>query len=196
MSAVAILLSGGVDSTALAFWKKPNLAFTIDYGQASAKGEIRAATQIAAELGIAHEIIEIDCAALGSGDLAGKPPLTSAPAPEWWPYRNQFLITVAAMKAMPLGVGTLLVGSVKSDFFHSDGRPEFYERMDHILSIQEGALRVEAPGLAFTAVELVRCSKIPDSILGWTHSCHKAEFACGACRGCWKRENVLDELGW
>jgi len=196
MSGAALLLSGGMDSAALAFWKRPTLAITIDYGQASAGGEIRAATQIAKEIGIVLEIIRLDCAALGSGDLAGKPAIAGSPAPEWWPYRNQFLVTVAAMKAIPLGITSLLVGSVKSDSFHVDGRAEFYEQLDRLIAMQEGSLRVEAPGLAFSSAELIRHSEIPHSIIGWTHSCHKAEFACGSCRGCWKRQNVLDELGW
>lgn len=196
MSGAAILLSGGVDSTALAFWRRPTLAITIDYGQASAKGEIRAAKQIARELSITHDVLQIDCTALGSGDLAGRPAVAAAPAPEWWPYRNQLLITLAAMKAMPLEITTLLVGSVKSDSFHTDGRAEFYEQIDHLLAMQEGCLRVEAPAISYTAAELVKHSQIPQSILRWTHSCHKADYACGACRGCWKRQNVLDELGW
>ncbi len=196
MSGTALLLSGGMDSAALAFWKRPTLAITIDYGQASARGEIRAATQIAKELGIALEIIRLDCAALGSGDLAGKAAIAGSPAPEWWPYRNQFLVTVAAMKAIPLGITSLLVGSVKSDSFHVDGRAEFYEQLDRLVAMQEGSLRVEAPGLGFSSAELIRHSGIPDSLIGWAHSCHKAEYACGSCRGCWKRQNVLDELGW
>lgn len=193
---VAILLSGGMDSAALAFWQKPALGITVDYGQASARGEIRAATQIATELTMALEIVRIDCSALGSGDLALKPAIAAAPAPEWWPYRNQFLVTIAAMKALPLGLTRLLVGSVKSDSFHVDGRPEFFEQMNRLVEMQEGSLRVEAPGLEFTTTELIHHSGIPDGILGWTHSCHKADYACGNCRGCWKRQNVLSELGW
>jgi 7-cyano-7-deazaguanine synthase len=192
----AILLSGGLDSAALAFWLKPQLGITVDYGQASARGEIRAAAQIAADLGVKHEVIRLDCSSLGSGDLALKPAMTGAPAPEWWPYRNQFLITVAAMKTIPMGISRLLVGSVKSDSFHVDGRPEFFEQIDCLIAMQEGGLRVEAPALGFTTVELIRHCGVPDGILGWTHSCHKAEFACGNCRGCWKRQEVLNELGW
>ncbi len=33
MSKTAILLSGGMDSIALAYWKRPELAITINYGQ-------------------------------------------------------------------------------------------------------------------------------------------------------------------
>jgi 7-cyano-7-deazaguanine synthase len=192
----ALLLSGGIDSTALAVWRRPNLAITIDYGQRSAAGEIRAASQIARELSIYHEVLRIDCSDLGSGDLSGTAALPCAPATEWWPYRNQLLVTLAAMKAISFGVRTLLVGSVKSDSFHVDGQPEFYRQLDSLISMQEGGIRVEVPAANLTSVDLVRRSKTPISLLGWTHSCHKAEFACGNCRGCWKHMSVFDELGY
>jgi 7-cyano-7-deazaguanine synthase len=38
-----LLLSGGMDSVALAYWLRPDVAFTIDYGQLSAEGELRSA---------------------------------------------------------------------------------------------------------------------------------------------------------
>lgn len=196
MSGTAILLSGGMDSAALAFWRKPSLCITIDYGQASARGEIRAAAQISVDVGAKHEVVYLDCSALGSGDLALKPAITGAPAPEWWPYRNQFLITVAVMKLLPLGFDRVLVGAVKSDSFHVDGRADFFQQIDQLIAMQEGNVRVEAPALEITTLDLIRQSGIPDGILGWTHSCHKADFACGNCRGCWKHQNVLDELGW
>jgi 7-cyano-7-deazaguanine synthase len=192
----ALLLSGGIDSTALAYWKKPALALTIDYGQASAPGEIRAATQISKELQIPHEILRVDCAELGSGDLALKSPHESAPASEWWPFRNQFLVTIAAMRAIALRVDRLLVGSVKSDSFHVDGKLEFYQHIGALLAMQEGHLRVHVPAIHLTSVELVEASGINHSVLGWTHSCHKSEYSCGFCRGCSKRLFVMSKLGY
>ena len=38
---------------------------------APAEAEIAAASQVASELGIQHEVIAIDCTAIGSGDMAG-----------------------------------------------------------------------------------------------------------------------------
>jgi 7-cyano-7-deazaguanine synthase len=185
-----------MDSAALAYWRKPELCVTIDYGQACARGEIRAAAQIAREIGAEHTIVHLDCSELGSGDLAARPAIACAPAPEWWPYRNQFLITVAAMMLLPRGIDRLLVGSVKSDSFHIDGRAEFFEQIDRLISMQEGNVRIDAPALELTTVDLIRESATPDSLLGWSHSCHKADFACGNCRGCWKHRSVLDDLGW
>ncbi len=189
----AILLSGGIDSTALAYWRHPKVALTIDYGQASAAGELRASAQIASLLEIDHHIISVDCSCIGSGDLAGKPATPEAPAPEWWPFRNQLLLTLAAPKALELGIEKLIVGSVASDSFHSDGTAQFYEQIDKLFRMQEGGISVEAPSLHLTAAELVEQSEVTQGVLAWTHSCHKAEFACGHCRGCNKHREILHE---
>jgi len=190
-----ILLSGGVDSTALAYWKRPAVAFTVDYGQVCAAGEIRAAEQISKDLGLVHEVVRVDCSHLGSGDLAGTYPLPTATNTEWWPYRNQLLVTLVAMRAIAVGVGELLVGSVLGDQ-HIDGTAAFYGRLDELLAMQEGGLRVSAPAASICSLDLVRLSGIPRELLAWTHSCHTADFACGWCRGCSKHRATLSDLGY
>ena len=191
---IALLLSGGVDSTALAYWKRPAIAITIDYGQAAARAEITAAAQVARELGLHHEIVRVDCASLGSGDMAGRAPLTAAPVPEWWPYRNQFLVTVAGMRAITMGVNEIHAGSVASDGSHADGRAEFYFVLDQLMALQEGGIRVKAPAIAMTTTALVRSSGVPRTLLAWAHSCHVGDLACGACRGCVKHFRVMEEI--
>lgn len=193
---LGILLSGGMDSAALACWKRPEVAFTINYGQVCAEAEIHAASQICKELTIEHEIISVDCSSLGSGDLAGLPPNPIAPVPEWWPFRNQLLITLAAMRAIKLGTQTLLFGSVKSDLIHIDGRKDFFEKISELTSMQEGQLHIVAPAVELTSVELIKHSGIDRPILAWAHSCHVSNFACGNCRGCYKHQAVMAELGY
>src|SRR5688500_6256259 len=89
----AVLLSGGLESTAIAYWLKPDVAITIDYGQPCAAGEIQAAKNICKSLSIAHDILQLS-------------PYVNIPIRNrlgdhmsvWWPYRNQLLITLAAIK--------------------------------------------------------------------------------------------------
>jgi len=189
-----ILLSGGIDSIALAWWKSPEIAYTVDYGQRSANGEVRAAGAVCSTMNIAHRVLQLDCSSLGSGDLAGSEPNLLAPAPEWWPFRNQFLLTVAAMAAVGDGVSRLLFGAVKTDSFHKDGSADFFRQIDGLVSLQEGGITIEAPALAMNSAELVRASGIETSVLSWAHSCHKSDFACGNCRGCEKHRLVMMEL--
>ncbi len=191
----ALLLSGGMDSVAIAWWKRPEVAITINYGQDPAEGEIRAAKAVASTLGIEHHVVRCDLSALGSGDLSGRAPLKMAPVPEWWPFRNQMLLTVAAMQAVLSEVGRLLIGCLSTDGQHADGRAEFISIMNRVFSVQEGGLTVEAPAIGLTAVELVRQSGIPFEVLAWSHSCHRSNEACGVCGGCLKHYRTMQALG-
>lgn len=191
----AVLLSGGMDSIAVAYWQMPKVAITIDYGQKPAAGEIRASVAVAEALGLEHHIVRADLSALGSGDMAGLRPLSIAPVQEWWPFRNQLLITLAAMKGITVGVQRLLIGTLRTDELHADGKIDFIEAMDVVLRRQEGEIRIEAPAIRLSAVELIRTSGVPLEMLAWAHSCHVSEYACGLCRGCRKHYETLVQLG-
>lgn len=190
----ALLLSGGMDSISVAWWKRPDVAITIDYGQLAAGAEREASRAICERLGIEHHNVQIDFRSLGSGDMAGAEPNSNAPASDWWPYRNQMLITIAAMKAIGLGIREIILGTVKSDSSHADGTVRFLNSVDGLLSMQEGGIRVSAPAIAMHTAELVRLAGVPASLLAWAHSCHKANVACGNCRGCNKYFEVFSEL--
>lgn len=190
----ALLLSGGVDSVALAFWVRPEVAITLDYGQRAASAEITASRHVCALLCIEHLVVSVDCSSLGSGDMAGLQPLPNAPVSEWWPFRNQLLATLAGMKAVAIGATELLLGSVATDGSHVDGTPAFYTALHQVMVMQEGSIAVTAPALSMTTVELVRASGVGRDILAWAHSCHAASLACGDCRGCYKHRRVMGEL--
>lgn len=191
-----LLLSGGLDSTALAYMCKPDIAFNINYGQRAAKAEKQAATALCETLGINLIYIDIDCSELGSGDLTSKSAVDLAPESDWWPFRNQLLITLCAMKAVEFGCSKILIGTVKSDQYHTDGTPEFVKNISQLMSSQEGQIKVEAPAINMTAVELIKNSGISLDLLGWSHSCHKANLPCTNCRGCNKHHSTLNELGY
>ncbi|MCU1273497.1 MAG: asparagine synthase family protein [Bryobacterales bacterium] len=191
----ALLLSGGMDSIAIAFWRRPQIAITVDYGQRPAAAEIRAAGAVCQDLDISHHVIRTDLSSLGSGDMAGSTPLEVAPVSEWWPFRNQMLITVAAMKGISLGVKRVLIGALATDCRHADGTREFIACMDALLRCQEGSIALEAPAIEWTAAQLIRASGVPIEILAWAHSCHTANEACGTCSGCRKHFETYAELG-
>lgn len=191
-----ILLSGGLDSIALAYWKRPSVAFTVAYGQLASDAEICAANAVCKSLNIPHYVLNADIRHLGAGDLTGKPSLSISPVSEWWPFRNQFLVTVAGMRAIELGVGELLVGSVRTDSAHADGTRRFYDLLDSLMQYQEGKLRVSVPAVDLSSAELIKAAGIEMSILGWAHSCHVSNLACGRCRGCYKHFSVMQELGY
>lgn len=191
-----LLLSGGMDSIALAWALRPNLCLTIDYGQLAAPGEMRAAEAVCTELGLRHRMLRMDCSALGSGDMAGTPPSSVAPVPEWWPFRNQLLITMGAALAVKEGLDTIVIGTVANDQSHADGRMEFFHGLRELLMMQEGQILLEAPSIEETTVQFCRRIAVPHSVLGWAHSCHVGSFACGLCRGCCKHRETMRELGF
>lgn len=190
----ALLLSGGMDSIAVAHWLRPDIAITVSYGQLAADAERLASGAVCRSLGIPHEVIELDCRTLGSGDMAGEVADAHAPASDWWPFRNQLLITVAAMKAIQLQAKALLIGTVSTDSSHADGSQTFVNAISDLMEAQEGGLKVIAPAAKMTTVELIKSSGTPMSLLAWAHSCHKSNIPCWSCRGCNKYFEVLQAL--
>ncbi|MEX5570401.1 7-cyano-7-deazaguanine synthase [Pseudomonas syringae] len=190
----ALLLSGGMDSLAVAWWLRPEIGITLNYGQLAAQAEICSSKAICEQLQIEHHVIFIDCSSVGSGDMAGGKADVHAPASDWWPYRNQMLVTLAAMKAISLGVTKLYLGTVKSDGSHRDGTSEFISALNQLMVIQEGEMAVEAPAIELSTIELLRTADVPSSILAWAHSCHKSSVPCGNCRGCNKYFEVWHEM--
>lgn len=199
-----LLLSGGLDSAALAAWRKPAHALFIDYGQRPAKAEGTAARAVAGELAIPFNSIKVDLSSIGSGLLADDRSLSGSPSPEWWPFRNQLLVSIAAGWAIGNLVHAtgearpveILTGTVRSDGQrHLDGTEPFYLALNDLLAKQEGGVSVSAPAIAVDATELVTTSGIEDATLAWTHSCHRSNFPCQECPGCYKRDQVLTSLG-
>ena len=167
-----------MDSIAVAHLCRPEVAITVDYGQLSAAGEVRAAAAVADELRMHHEVISVDLREIGSGDMAGRAAIDLAPVTEWWPFRNQMLVTLAAMRGIELGVTRLLIGTVRGDSSHADGRREFIAAMDGLLQLQEGGLTLEAPAIELTARELARTSGTPRELLAARGRRLFAEPAC------------------
>lgn len=203
-----LLLSGGHDSIALAAWLQPAACLTIDYGQRPVAGEMRAAQATANALGLEWHKFRVDLTPVGSGLLhddgsgedadafEGGKPIEGAPSPEWWPYRNQLLVSLAAAWALPRGFDELIVGSVAPDGDrHKDGTAGFYERLNELVSYQEGGIRVTAPAVGMSTVDLIKISGVTDAALGFAHSCHVAAYPCGMCPGCRKHEDVIAASG-
>ncbi|WNJ90919.1 7-cyano-7-deazaguanine synthase [Bosea sp. 685] len=188
----ALLMSGGLDSSALAWWLRPDLCVTVNYGQQAAKGEMAASTAICNAIGLAHQKIEVDLSSLGSGTMADKAPAAGGSAAEFWPYRNQMLVTLAAMLLMPQGVKEIMVGSVSTDR-HTDGKAIFYRALDRTVSLQEGSLRVTAPARKYSTPKLLKMSGFPYDLIGLTFSCHVYEYACGQCSGCIKHRQCVED---
>lgn len=190
-----LLFSGGVESTCLAVMTKPDLALTINYGQVCAPGEMRAAKHIASLIGMSHKVVEVSLGHLGAGEMTGIPSEEAeGRVPEHWPFRNQMLLTVAAMALADSDLRELIIGTVLTDRVHNDGTPEFLSAMERLLKTQLSGFKLSAPASTISTDDLVRRSGVSRDLLGWTFSCHRAEVACGACRGCNKSLELFARL--
>ncbi|RLA76107.1 MAG: 7-cyano-7-deazaguanine synthase [Epsilonproteobacteria bacterium] len=191
---ICLLLSGGLDSLSILYWKRPKMALTIDYGQNSAKAEIEASRYACSILDIDHHILNIDCSILGSGDMSKDKPNELAPNSDWWPFRNQLLVTFASMYVIKYNINTIMIGSVKPDNQFKDGTAEFTKLINNLTIFQEGKIKIEAPAIDLTSKELINISGIPLSLLCCAHSCHYNNSACSMCRGCNKYTEIMDKL--
>ncbi len=191
----AVLLSGGVDSICLTYGIMPDFAYTIDYGQTVAEREIYVSKYICEKLKIEHKIITVNCRNLGSGTLVGSEQSSISPSVEWWPFRNQLLVTLAAMQAIKDSVTTIYLASVKSDNFHKDGTEKFYDSINNLMTYQEGSININCPTLEYYSHELVKKYNVPLELITMAHSCHISNLACGKCSGCTKQLRVRHELG-
>lgn len=190
-----LLLSGGIDSAALASWRRPSLCLTIDYGQKSAEAEIQASKQICADLNLQHKVGVWRIPDLGAGDMSLSQRSRHSIHTEFWPFRNQYLITLAAMVAIKEECNSVLIGTVRTDDRHKDGSISFIEMLSSLLSFQEGNIKLAAPAALLTSAELIQISGIKASTIAWAHSCHTSDLACGQCRGCQKHSEVMSSFG-
>jgi 7-cyano-7-deazaguanine synthase len=191
-----LLLSGGLDSTCVAVRDRPAGALVIDYGQRPASAEFRAAVYVTEWAGIPLIKLRADCSAAGGGLLATGESVADAPSPEWWPFRNQLLVTLAASVALKEGFDGVAVASVASDGDrHLDGTAGFYAQLGSLLVMQEGSIELRTPCIDQSTSDLVASVELPDDVLVMTHSCYMSDIACGWCPGCSKRQEVLRDAG-
>ncbi|OOE36203.1 7-cyano-7-deazaguanine synthase [Salinivibrio kushneri] len=190
-----VLLSGGLDSIALAYWLRPRIALTIDYGQRASQAEISAASMITKQLGIKHFVEKITLDNFGSGLMSSLESSSLTDKAEFWPFRNQMIITLGAMMAVKQGADNVYIGTVSTDSRHMDGSQSFLNKIDDLISMQEGGVNITAPAKSLTTYQLIEKSKIPLEILLWGHSCHVGNLACGCCPGCMKQSEIMSLLG-
>jgi 7-cyano-7-deazaguanine synthase len=200
----ALLLSGGMASACVAAWRRPEVCLFVDYGQASASSARAASRAIAHELGTAWVALSLDWTGLQLERLAQDPRSRAmagllfggAAAGAWpggWPYRNQLLVTVAAAWAGPRGYGELMLGAGHTDAeARPDGNHLFFRRVDQLVRMQPGGLRVTLPALGHSLAELVQLSGARAGLLRLTYACEVAGEACGSCAGCLARARLTD----
>ena len=213
-SKIIVLLSGGLDSSTLAYYCKSigleTYGLSFDYGQRHKK-ELEAAAEICRRAEIPHKIISIPAL----GNLGGSSQTdASIEVPEGHyeeenmkitvvPNRNMILLAFAAAYAQVIGAETIGLANHAGDHaIYPDCRPGFILGMQTLLQETWG-ISLKAPFTHLTKSEIVKAGTnlgVPYEI---TWSCYKGEnLHCGKCGTCVERKeafilaNVPDPTLW
>lgn len=194
MNSRCLLLSGGVDSACLLKWKYPQIALFIDYGQPPAKREFEAAKSLCKDFSIPLKKITLPI--YKSQVIKNGEHWIHSEFNEWYPFRNQFLVTIGAIFCQTNSIKNLLIGSVSTDSHYKDGTKKFYSNLVDLVSYQEGQINIECPAIDMTSLELINISCILNETLLKTYSCTMSKnYACGKCKSCQKRRQIFYKIG-
>ena len=177
---VTILMSGGVDSTACAYFFKEKgfevRGVFLDFGQLASQQERRALEKIKSKLNIEIDLVTLQCGrSFGDGELLG---------------RNAFLI-ISALFICQIKKGGLVLG-LHSGTNYYDCSEGFVSRMKTVVEEHTcGEVTVLAPFLKWNKGQVYQY--FIDSGLSFelTYSCERGtEYPCGMCLSC-KDRSVL-----
>jgi 7-cyano-7-deazaguanine synthase len=209
-----VVLSGGLDSTTLAYWLHAHAArvtlLSADYGQRHRK-ELEFARATADALAVRHRIVDLTSVGrMMSGsaltDLAVDVPdghyTDASMAVTVVPHRNALLLDVAVCLATVLGADTVAYGAHGGDHtVYPDCRPGFVDAYGQMARLAgEGTLPVGfsvlAPFLTLTKAEIVGLAEELGVPFASTWSCYRGgDLHCGTCGTCVERREAFAVAG-
>lgn len=205
-SKCVVILSGGPDSSALAYWAKNQgydvYGITFLYGQIATK-EVKHANMIAGKLGIPIKLIDLTSLKqifVGVTSLCDKNiEMTSTfSQPIIVPFRNAIFLSIAVAYAEAIGATTIFYGAQGSDEpFYPDCRREFYKSFEEVAKSGTGKqIIIEAPFSDISKSEVVKLGAKLGVPFHLTWSCYlNGVNHCGKCESCVNRKNAFKEAG-
>jgi len=213
---IVVLLSGGLDSTALLYWAKHQgdrpIALLMDYGQRHAK-ELQAAQNVARCAAVPFLVHKLTLDLKGNALTDRTVPVPSGPYSEgttvstFVPFRNPLFLSLAAGYATAIAsegesVSVAIAVHAGDHIAYPDCRQEFVEAMRKVLDL--GAYKpvpLMTPFVRLTKGEVIRTVEVlgskPDAAAipwGLTWSCYKdLRFHCGVCGTCIERAGAFWE---
>jgi 7-cyano-7-deazaguanine synthase len=207
-----VILSGGMDSTALLYGLKAEgevEAVSFDYGQRH-KIELNSALRLAIRAGVTHHII--DLSDVGRA-IAGKSALLAGaediPVPEGHyaeanmaitvvPNRNMIMASIAAGVAWARDCTLIALGVHAGDHaVYPDCRPDFVDALDRTLFLAtEERIGVIAPFIYMSKAQIVTYGEQYGVPWELTHTCYNGKRPhCGRCSTCVERIEAFDIAG-
>ncbi len=213
MKRAVCLLSGGMDSTTLAYIAKNEgyeiVALHFTYGQRTEEKERQCARTIARRLD-ALDFVEIGLEhfkKIGASSLTDE----SIPVEEYAgegesipstyvPFRNANLLAIATSLAEARRAEAIFIGVQTGDYpGYPDCRPEFIEAFQRAIDLGTAAdprITLMTPFVRMSKVDIVRTGLGLGVPYEETWSCYqKNDRACGVCSSCHYRREAFRELG-
>ncbi|MBS7630448.1 7-cyano-7-deazaguanine synthase QueC [Candidatus Bathyarchaeota archaeon] len=201
-----VVLSGGLDSTTVAYWAKNQgyslYLLTFKYGQIATK-EVKYALKIANKLKAPIRLIDLSSlkkiftgvSSLCDADI----PMTSKfSQPIIVPFRNAILLSIAVAYAVSINAARIFYGAQGSDEpFYPDCRREFYKSFEATARLgTDLVITIEAPFSNMPKSEIIKLGSSFGVPFDLTWSCYlNGPKHCGKCESCVNRKNAFAEAG-
>lgn len=212
---VVVVLSGGLDSTTLAFQTRAEgdrvTALSVDYGQRHGAQELRAATAIATAIGVPHEVVDLSPLRRLLSGSALTDDAVEVPDGHYThqsmrvtvvPNRNALLLDLAVALAVARRADAVAIGAHSGDHpIYPDCRPEFISAFQRAARLANAGFlpdefEVLAPFAGMSKTDIVRLGAGLHVPFDVTWSCyHGGDEHCGVCGTCVERREAFAEAG-
>ncbi|WP_319378598.1 7-cyano-7-deazaguanine synthase QueC [uncultured Methanocorpusculum sp.] len=213
MKKAVCLLSGGMDSTTLAFVAKKMgyeiLALHVNYGQRTEKKELECAKKVAEDLDVL-EFLEISLdyfKKFGGSSLTymnikvEDGVLGKAENPNTYvPFRNGNLIAIATSYCESRESEAIFIGVQSGDHTgYPDCTPRFIEAMQHAIYVgtqTEKSIELQTPFVLMNKTDILQEGMKLCVPYEHTWSCYSEnDEACGVCSSCLARLKAFADIG-
>lgn len=207
---VAVLLSGGLDSTTALHWAHRHhevvCALSFDYGSNHAKHELACARRQAEILSVPYHEVDLRSvsAHLQSALLNGADAIPTGDYAEdnlkqtVVPFRNGIFLAIAAGIAESCGAEGIVIAAHNGDHaLYPDCREDFMSAMASAISLGTYAnLQILRPFIANTKAEITAIGAELGVNFAETYSCYCGrERHCGQCATCRERKESFAATG-
>lgn len=201
-----VILSGGPDSTTLAYWARAEgyevHALIFNYGQ-RAQREIECAVKTAERLKIHFQVVDLSSLKRlykGVTSLvdSGIPVASSFERSLIVPFRNGIFLSIAVAYASSVKARRIFYGAhLEDQAFYPDTRREFYKAFEASARLGTGEeITVEAPFGDISKSEILKKGYQLGVPFQLTWSCYlNGPKHCGVCESCINRKRAFREAG-
>jgi 7-cyano-7-deazaguanine synthase len=213
MMKAVCLLSGGMDSSTLAYLAKSEgyeiYALHLNYGQRTEEKERACAKKIAGLLG-AEDFVEVDVgyfALFGASSLTdpaiaveGFDPARAHIPNTYVPFRNANLLAIATSYAESKEADAIFIGVQSLDYSgYPDCRPQFIDAFQRVIDLgtkETTRIALNTPFISMTKTEILRLGLALGVPYKFTWSCYRnQDKACGTCGSCHFRKEAFAHAG-